>query len=92
MSRCENWSLAAHEAAACGLPMLVPDQRWARERFADQAAHWPKDGGAAAVARLRKFYDECPALPAPQVKLYSWVDAAQMLRDIYAQMLGRSAS
>jgi glycosyltransferase involved in cell wall biosynthesis len=88
MSRYENWSLAAHEAAACGLPVLLPDQRWARERFGQHASYWPKKGRDEAVAALRKFYDACPGLPAPGIKQYSWVDAAEMLRDIYAQMLG----
>lgn len=34
-SRFENWSLAAHEAAACGLPLLLPDLPWSREQFGD---------------------------------------------------------
>ena len=91
MSRYENWSLAAHEAAGCKLPLLVPDQRWARECFGEQASYWPKKGHAASVAALRKFYDACPRLPAPQVRLYSWVQAAEMLRDTYAQLLKRPA-
>src|SRR6266705_2505761 len=33
MSEFENWCLSAHEAAACGLPVLLPDQNWSRERF-----------------------------------------------------------
>jgi glycosyltransferase involved in cell wall biosynthesis len=92
MSRFENWSLAAHEAAGSGLPMLLPDQRWSRERFGDQATYWPKRGDdAAAAAVLRKFYDRCPESGAPQVQLYSWVEVAKMLRDTYAQILNRSA-
>jgi glycosyltransferase involved in cell wall biosynthesis len=34
-SRFENWSLAAHEAAACDLPLLLPDLPWSREQFGD---------------------------------------------------------
>jgi len=92
MSRYENWSLAAHEAAGCGLPLIVPDQRWSRERFAEQAAYWPKHGFDESARALRKFYDACPGLPPPKVRLYSWVEAAERLRDIYAQLLNRAGA
>ncbi len=90
MSRSENWSLAAHEAAACGLPVLLPDQRWARERFGNRASYWPKKGHDAAVAALRKFYDASPNLAAPGIQLHDWTVPAEMLRDIYSQMLNQS--
>ena len=89
MSRFENWSLAAHEAAACGLPLLLPDQRWARERFGGQASYFPPKDRPGAAAALRKFYEQCPALPAPKVRLYRWVEAAEMLRRIYEEILAR---
>jgi glycosyltransferase involved in cell wall biosynthesis len=91
LSRFENWCLAAHEAAACGLPVLLSDVRWARERFGSQAAYFPRQGKPAAVAALRRFYEQSPALPAPKVWLPSWGDVAVMLRDLYAQVLGSSA-
>lgn len=91
MSRFENWSLSAHEAAACGLPLLLPDQRWAHERFGSQASYLPGRGGPAAVAALRRFYEQCPALPPPGVRLYSWKEVAVALRDIYAQLLRAQA-
>jgi glycosyltransferase involved in cell wall biosynthesis len=87
MSRSENWSLAAHEAVGCGLPTLVPDMRWAHERFGTGTRYWPKHGFEASVATLRKFYDDCPRLSPPGIRQYSWVEVAQMLRTIYAQML-----
>jgi glycosyltransferase involved in cell wall biosynthesis len=86
MSRFENWSLAAHEAAACGLPALLPDQRWSRERFGSEAAYFPKRGGGAAIAVLRRFYDQCPGLRPPQIKLYSWTETAERIRKIYADI------
>ncbi len=91
MSRFENWSLAAHEAAACGLPLLLPDQAWAHERFGSQASYIPVRGGPAAVAALRRFYEQCPALPPPRVRLYGWKEVAVALRDTYAQLLGAPA-
>ena len=87
MSRYENWSLAAHEAAACGLPLLLPDQRWARERFGAQASYFPRTGHAAAVRALRKFYDDCPRLRAPQITLHSWRGVAEQLKEVYQKVL-----
>jgi len=87
MSQYENWSLAAHEAAACGLPLLLPDQPWSRERFADQASYFPTYEGPRAAAALRTFYDACPALPPPRVQLIGWPETGRMLRDVYAKML-----
>ena len=87
MSRFENWSFSAHEAAACGLPLLLSDQRWARERFGNQASYFPGQGKPAAVAALRRFYEQSPTLPAPKVRFYSWQEVAVMLRDTYADLL-----
>lgn len=83
-SRFENWSLAAQEAVACGLPLLLPDLPWARERFGSQASYFPKQGTAPAAAALRGFHQQCPSLSAPKVQLYSWREVAEILRDAYA--------
>jgi glycosyltransferase involved in cell wall biosynthesis len=87
MSQYENWSLAAHEAAACGLPLLLSDQKWARERFGSQAHYFSKRGKDAAVASLQNFYRQSPGLPAPKVRLYSWTEVAEVLRTAYANLL-----
>jgi glycosyltransferase involved in cell wall biosynthesis len=86
LSRFENWCLAAHEAAACGLPLLLPDQPWARERFGRQASYFPRgsDGDAGA---LRKFFQESPDLAAPKVRNHSWAEVAAMMRDVYQELL-----
>ena len=91
MSRFENWSLSAHEAAACGLPLLLSDQRWAHERFGDQASYFSGQCKSASLAALRRFYEQCPSLPPTKVRLYSWKEVAVTLRDTYAQLLGSSA-
>jgi glycosyltransferase involved in cell wall biosynthesis len=91
MSRFENWSLSAHEAAACGLPLLLSDQRWAHERFGNQASYFSGQGKSAAIAALRRFYELSPILPPPKVQLYSWKEVAVALRDSYAQLLSPSA-
>jgi glycosyltransferase involved in cell wall biosynthesis len=88
-SRFENWSLAAHEAVACGLPILVPDLPWSRERFGEQASYFPKRRRAEAAAALRDFYLRSPRSPPPKVRLYSWREVAQMLREAYVEDAAR---
>lgn len=84
MSNYENWCLSAHEAAACGLPLLVQDQKWSRERFGDQARYFAHIGNSAKNATiLRQFYEQTPTLPSPKIKLHSWLDAAHELRMAY---------
>jgi glycosyltransferase involved in cell wall biosynthesis len=82
-SRFENWSLAAHEAVACGLPLLLPDLPWARERFGSQASFFPRKGTTEAAAALRNFYQQSPNIPPPKVRLYNWREVAELLRDAY---------
>jgi glycosyltransferase involved in cell wall biosynthesis len=91
MSQFENWSLSAHEAAACGLPLLLPDQRWAHERFGNQASYFSGQGRQGAAAALRRFYEQSAILPPPKVQLFSWKEVAVALRDTYAQLLSPSA-
>ncbi len=88
LSRYENWCLAAHEAAACGLPLLLPDQPWSRERFGTQASYFPKDERRSAEV-LRAFYEHSLQLPAPRVRLWSWQEVAEGLRSVYAQLMAR---
>lgn len=91
MSWYENWCLSAHEAIACGLPLLVPDQKWSRERFGKEACYFHRDAlSSANVGILRAFYDDCPNRPAPAVQLYSWTDVAVRLRDLYQRLLSSS--
>lgn len=91
LSRFENWSLAAHEAAACGLPLLLRDQKWSRERFGDQANYFPSAGfNTANVETLKRFYSVAPGLPSPRVPLYGWPEIAQRLKTIYESVVARS--
>jgi glycosyltransferase involved in cell wall biosynthesis len=85
MSRYENWCLAAHEAAACGLPLLLPDQKWSRERFGP-AAHYFTGDAARDVEMLRNFHAACPDLPAPKIPLFSWDQVARCLGEVYANI------
>jgi glycosyltransferase involved in cell wall biosynthesis len=91
MSNGENWCLSAHEAAACGLPLLVQDQNWSRERFGDQARYFPTIGLTPDnIARLKQFYNDAPSLPAPRIKIYSWDEVARQLKTVYETILAAS--
>jgi glycosyltransferase involved in cell wall biosynthesis len=91
MSRFENWCLAAHEAVACGLPLLVTDQKWSRERFGHGARYFKGLGASSENAsRLRQFHAEAPSLSAPPIKLHSWREVAEQLKPVYERVLARA--
>jgi glycosyltransferase involved in cell wall biosynthesis len=88
MSDFENWCLTAHEAAACGLPLLLPDLNWSRERFGNQAHYFDRIGfHLRNVEILKQFYHAAPGLPAPAVKLFSWAEVAGQLKAVYERVL-----
>jgi len=82
-SQYENWCLSAHEAAACGLPLLVPDQPWSRECFGAHASYFDASTTRQNPGTLRSFYEKCPSMRAPAIKFYSWDDVAERLETCY---------
>jgi glycosyltransferase involved in cell wall biosynthesis len=85
----ESLSLSALEAAACGCPLLLSDQPWARGTFAGSARFCPVPASTAATAAvLRQFYDAAPQLPAPP-RPATWHDVACQLKTIYENVLAR---
>jgi len=88
-SRHENWCLSAHEAAACGLPLLVQDQPWSRECFGAQARYLDSDEPGQNAAKLRSFYEKSPSLPKPDIRLYSWDEVAEKLETCYRPLVTR---
>ena len=84
----ENWCLSAHEAAACGLPLLLPDQRWSRERFGEAASYFSQDNIRQNRGALKTFYDSAPSLQAPPIKHHSWREVAEMHVAVYEELLG----
>lgn len=88
MSNFENWCLSAHEAAACGLPLLVQNQKWSRERFGAAAHYFAAIGNSAAnVNRLKRFYGDCPTLKPPAIKQHDWREVARQLVAVYEKAL-----
>jgi glycosyltransferase involved in cell wall biosynthesis len=91
MSWHENWCLSAHEAIACGLPVLVQDQKWSKERFGGQARYFEEIGFSEGnVQALRKFWEEAPSLSAPNIRLFSWIETAERLQAVYERVLSTS--
>jgi glycosyltransferase involved in cell wall biosynthesis len=90
LSEYENWCLSAHEAAACGLPLLVPNQKWSRERFGEAAEYFSHSNPRDNIALLRSFYKSCLSLPAPKVQLFSWTEVAHRLKTLYEAVLRTS--
>ena len=74
---CGVWSPAVAARSA-----LVPGTFW------KEATYWPGKGSEALKATLRQFYERCPTLAAPNVKLYSWVEVAEILKQVYKSILG----
>lgn len=83
----ENWCLSAHEALACGLPILIPDQPWSREVFRDHASYFAGRNIETNIAKLREFHGSCPTLKTPDIRLYSWTEVASMLVECYRSVL-----
>lgn len=81
----ENWCLSAHEAIACGLPILVPKQNWSYELFGENASYF--DRKCPHADTLVRFYKSCDNLTPPDIKLYSWDEVAEQLIDIYKSVL-----
>lgn len=89
-SHYENWSLSASEAVASGLPLLLPDQKWSRERFGSQPRYFVSRSSRENVDILRQFYRECPSLSAPNIKLFGWPEVANRMREVYTAVLSTS--
>jgi len=88
-SQHENWCLSAHEAAACGLPLLLPDQNWSRERFGEKASYLVPNADSANTERLRDFYKQAAVLPVPP-RPPGWGDAAIAIKRVYEQVLAEA--
>lgn len=83
----ENWCLSAHEAIACGLPILVPDQPWSRELFGAQARYFSGWDIEHNAGTLSEFHSTCDSIPVPKIKLYSWRECATKLLPIYESLI-----
>lgn len=83
----ENWCLSAHEAIACGVPIIVPDQPWSRELFGEKVNYLIPGEHDSNVQRLKSFDVNSPSLCAPEIKLFSWKEAASQMVVCYEKLL-----
>jgi glycosyltransferase involved in cell wall biosynthesis len=86
LSAWETLSIAALEAAACGCPLLLSDQPWARSTFDGEATFCPIASRGKTASALRSFYDSALSLSPPR-KPKSWEEIATSLRSIYVGLL-----
>ncbi len=87
-SHYENWCLSAHEAAACGLPLLVPDLQWSKERFGTQATYFSGKTNRD-IRVLKEFHAQAALQEAPQIRLWSWQEAVIPLISTYKTLQKR---
>jgi len=80
----ENWCLAAHEAAACGLPLLLRDQPWSRERFGTASRYWSND--EIAAHDLLRFFKEA-SMKSSDFLPVTWQDSAIHLAGLYESLV-----
>jgi glycosyltransferase involved in cell wall biosynthesis len=83
----ENWCLSAHEAAACGLPMLLPSQPWSIERFGSDASYFTAGKRSSHGCELLTFYKNAENLPVPTLRHQSWNEIGMILVDLYKELV-----
>jgi glycosyltransferase involved in cell wall biosynthesis len=81
-STMETQSLAALEAAAVGLPLLLSDLPWAHATFGGKATYLPLCSGILLADHLNRFFNAAPQLHAPP-KPPTWQNVAHKLLNIY---------
>jgi glycosyltransferase involved in cell wall biosynthesis len=87
----ENWCLSAHEAAACGLPLCLPDMRWSRECFPGGGSYLDPYPSPMNPALLKAFHAACVGtLPQARCTLVGWREVATRLLAVYKETLSRS--
>jgi glycosyltransferase involved in cell wall biosynthesis len=87
-SAMETQSLAALEAAAAGLPLLLSDLPWAHTTFGNRATYVPLCSGPLLSKHLKNFFDLASRLPVPP-KPPQWKNVAGKLARIYQSVLGK---
>lgn len=86
LSQFESGCIAVFEAAAAGLPLLLPDLPWARKSYpkAEEIAFVPLGGRAAEVAAsLVSFYGGAHRHPKPNFPVLTWREVAQQYLKLY---------
>lgn len=88
-SQFESGCVAAYEAAAAGLPLLLPDLPWAVHGYprCPGIRHVPLGSAPSLAASLRQFYRGAQRANTPTFNVLSWRDVAARYVDIYRAIL-----
>jgi glycosyltransferase involved in cell wall biosynthesis len=85
LSQFESGCIALYEAAAAGLPLLLPELPWATRVY--QHAHDKKFLALQSADRLapalRNFYDRVQRLTTQTFPIMTWSDIARRYIDLY---------
>jgi hypothetical protein len=93
MSQYESGCIALYEAAAAGLPVLLPTLPWATGVYqhARDKQFVPIKPPRFLAARLRKFYDEAHRRPGHTFPVPSWREIARRYIEIYDLVLSKKS-
>lgn len=85
LSEFESGCIALYEAAAAGLPLLLPNLPWAASVYQDaqQKEFVPIKSEHFLASRLRKFYDAAHRQPGQTFPVPSWREVARRYVKIY---------
>ncbi|MGD0734801.1 MAG: hypothetical protein ABR976_06620 [Terracidiphilus sp.] len=88
LSRGESGCIAAHEASAAGLPLLLPALPWAANGYpASDRLHLVSLRSANGItARLKTFYEGAHRGKAITFPIKTWAEVAQMYLEIYEKL------
>jgi glycosyltransferase involved in cell wall biosynthesis len=89
LSQFESGCIAIFEAAAAGLPLLLPDLRWARRSYPGaRAVEFVRcDDRLAVQRRLADFYGKARRQPGTTFPLLTWRQVAEQYRGVYESVM-----
>lgn len=92
LSQFESGSIALYEAAAAGLPLLLPKLPWATHVFQHaRDKEFVSIGSSERLApSLRRYYEKAHRRPGQTFPVSTWRDVAHQYVRIYEQILGKA--
>ncbi len=93
LSQCESGCIALYEAAAAGLPLLLPALPWAIQAYQNaRDKQFVQLSAAEKLApHLRRFYDSAHRQPGQTFPVMTWRDVARQYICVYEQVLSHGA-
>jgi glycosyltransferase involved in cell wall biosynthesis len=93
LSQFESGCIALYEAAAAGLPLLLPTLPWAERVYQDarQREFVPTNSPQNVARKLREFYDRARRQPGQTFAIPTWREVARRYIVIYEAVLRNKA-